>query len=67
MGELVLASMNEALEDGVADAELVSKFKTFLTLDLHGLAAQIRYWASLMDVEEFPLIGLIERELMTST
>ena len=67
MGELVLASMNEALEDGVADAELVNKFKTFLTFDLHGLAPQIRYWASLTNSEEFPISGLIERELITST
>ena len=67
MGELVLASMNEALEDGVTDAELVSKFKKFMTLDLHGLASQIRYWASLANGEEFPISGLIERELMTST
>ena len=67
MGELVLASMNEALEDGVADAELVNKFKTFLTLNLHGLAAHIRYWASLRNVEEFPITGFIKRELLTTT
>ncbi len=67
MGELVLASMNDALVDGVADAELVGQFKAFLTSDLYGLARQIRYWASLTNVDEFPLAGLLERELMTAT
>ena len=66
MGELVLASMNDALADGVADAELVGKFKAFLTLNLHGLAPQIRYWSALTNAEEFPLSGLLGRELVAS-
>lgn len=64
MGELVLASMNEAIAIGTADEDLVGKFKSFLTLDLHGLAPQIQYWASLADPEEFPLVELLGRELV---
>jgi hypothetical protein len=62
MGELVLASMNEALAGGAANAELISKFKAFLEMGLHGLAPQIRYWASLTDHEEFPLAGFLLSE-----
>ena len=65
MVELVLASMNEALADGADRAELVSDFNGFLTLGLHGLEPQIRYWASLPDGEEFPLAGLLGREFAT--
>ena len=64
MGELVLASMNDALVEGAADAELISEFEAFLKLRLHGLAPQIRYWSSLTDAEEFPLSGLLGRQLV---
>ncbi len=43
MCDLVLASMNEALVDGTTDEELFGQFKTFLTLHLHGMAAQVHY------------------------
>jgi len=59
MGELVLASMNEALLDRIEDEGLVSEFQDFLTRDLDGLPEEIRYWASLSDVEEFPLSLLL--------
>ncbi len=61
LGELVLASMNEALADGLVNGELTRHFEDFLTLNLHGLAAQIRYWASLPDFEEFPVAALLNR------
>jgi len=64
MGELVLASMNEALVGGAPDADLIDQFRAFLTLDLHGIAPQIRYWALLTDAGEFPLSGLLGRELV---
>ena len=63
MVELVLASMNEALSVGADHAEHVSDFSGFLTLCLHGLEPQIRYWASLPDDEEFPLSAVLERQL----
>lgn len=59
LGELVLASMNEALVGGIADEKLIAEFHAFLTLGLHGLASQVRYWASLTDEEEFPLAGIL--------
>ena len=59
LGELVLASMNEALVEGSADESLITEFHEFLTLDLHGLASQVRYWASLTDDQEFPLAGIL--------
>ena len=67
MVELVLASMNEALADGGDDAGIVRDFKTFVTLGLHGLEPQIRYWASLPNGEEFPLAGLLGREFMAQS
>jgi hypothetical protein len=67
MAELVLASMNESLVDGAANAELIGKFKTFLELGLHGLTPQIRYWASLTNREEFPLSGLLVSEKIPNT
>lgn len=64
MGELVLASMNDALLDGVTDSQLIGEFGAFLKLHLHGLALQIRYWSSLTDAEEFPLSNLLEQQLV---
>ena len=66
MVELVLASMNEALADGVADKELLSEFRAFLTLNLHGIDPQLRYWSSLVDADEFPLAALLGKELATA-
>jgi hypothetical protein len=65
MTELVLASMNEALAEGTADDALLGEFKAFLTLNLHGLPQQIRYWASLTSPKEFPLSDLLGQEAMT--
>lgn len=62
MGELVLASMNEALVNGATLPQIIDRFKSFLTLNLHGLDQQIRYWASLTNADEFPLAGLLGRE-----
>src|SRR5271170_4960642 len=47
MGELVLASMNEARADGTANANLLNEFRLFLQSNFHGLPQQIKYWASL--------------------
>ncbi len=60
LGELVFASMNDALEEDVADDNLVDLFERFLASDLHGLPAQIKYWSSL-DEEEFPIATLLHR------
>jgi hypothetical protein len=64
MVELVLASMNEALAGGADDARIVRDLDAFVGMGLHGLDPQIRYWASLPDGEEFPLAGLLGRELL---
>jgi hypothetical protein len=55
MGELVLASMNDALLDGMADAPTVAAFKRFLTGNFYELPTHIRYWSSLTNADEFPL------------
>ena len=59
MAELVLASMNEALAQGVADDDVTKQFREFLTLELCGLSGQVRYWAGLADRVEFPLAALL--------
>ncbi len=51
MGELVLASMNDALVEG---ADGVDYLERFLALGLLGLPQHVRYWSSLDD-EEFPI------------
>ncbi len=60
MGELVIASANDALEEGIADDGLVDHFERFLASGLHGLPSHVRYWASL-DEEEFPIATLLRR------
>ena len=66
MVELVLASMNEALADGPVAPDLGAAFDDFLTLDLHGLSAQVRYWAALADGSEFPIADLLARAASTA-
>ncbi len=56
MGELVFASMNDALIEGIA----VDDLERFLGLELHGLLWHVRYWSSLGG-EEFPIAALLRR------
>ena len=66
VAELVLASMNEALVEGLDDGDLLAKFDDFLMLELHELPDQIRYWGSLTDdAEEFPVANLLGKVLST--
>ena len=66
MAELVVASMNEALVDGLVDEKLADAFADFLALELLGLPAQVRYWASLPDGAEFPIAGLMAKAATTA-
>ena len=61
MGELVLASANDALVEGVADEGLIDIIERFLASGLHGLPAHFGYWSSLDDEEEFPIGSLLRR------
>jgi hypothetical protein len=60
VGELVFASMNDALEEEVADDKLIDLFERFLSSGLQGMPAHVRYWSSL-DEEEFPIVTLLHR------
>ena len=59
VGELVLASMNEALVEDLTTEALIAEFHQFLALDLRELPAQVRCWAGLSDNAEFPIAGLL--------
>ncbi len=61
MGELVFASMNDALLEGTAGDGLIDHFERFLASDLHGLPWHVQYWSSLDDDEQFPIAALLRR------
>lgn len=63
MGELVFASMNDALEAGIITPQLVEAFEGFLASGLHGLPWHLRYWSSLRSSpeDEFPIVALLQR------
>ena len=61
MGELVLASLNEALLDGADPEGVVVCVERLLASGLHGLTAQVNYWSSLEGGGEFPIGPLLQR------
>ncbi|WP_437603062.1 hypothetical protein WMF28_15690 [Sorangium sp. So ce590] len=61
LGELVLASANEVLMK-TPEAELVS-LSTFLAQHAEDFMAEVEYWETLGDVEEFPLSAWLQENL----
>ena len=61
MGELVFASANDALAEGIANDHLADTFERFLASGLQCLPWHIRYWSSLGNEEEFPIATLLHR------
>ena len=54
LGELILASANEAL---VSNCRLEQRLTSWITTNRSELEHHIQYWKSLTDVTEFPLAG----------
>jgi hypothetical protein len=64
--ELIIASMNEAIVEGVADDCLRRLFNAFLSRDAKRAALHIRYWGGLQDSEEFPIAEPLRRFVRNS-
>ncbi len=60
MFELVLASMNEALEEGVEESDVAKKLLNFLKKHGREFPEQVNYWAELNDYREFPLSKVLK-------
>ena len=62
VGELVLASLNDAMLDQTADDRwLAEQFDRLLALDLHEIRQHIRYWSSL-NGEDVPIGAFLRRQ-----
>ncbi len=59
MGELVLASANDALVRGRVDPSRLRELKNFVTRNRANLQPHLAYWAALTPATEFPLAAVL--------
>lgn len=62
--ELIIASMNEAMVEGVADESIHRLFNSFLLRNTKRAVPHIRYWGGLQESEEFPIAEVLRRFVM---
>jgi hypothetical protein len=60
MGELIIASMNEAMLENSVDRETLQDFEAFIRNNEVELELKIQYWARLKCKDEFPVSPLIQ-------
>ena len=64
--ELIFASMNEAMVEGVADANAHQLFDAFLRNHTKRMIPHIRYWGGLQDAQEFPVAATLRTFVMAN-
>jgi len=64
LAELIIASFNEGLVEGIDSEIHVEAFKAFVALNQAGFPEQLAYWSELDD-EDFP-VGHVLREIEAS-
>lgn len=61
LGDLVLASANDALVKQMLDENRLRELEAFITRNRDSLQAQINYWAGLDSEVEFPIAAVLKR------
>jgi hypothetical protein len=64
--ELIIASMNEAMVEGVADENVHNLFDAFLRTHTKRAIPHIRYWGGLQDAQEFPIAATLRSFVMAN-
>jgi hypothetical protein len=59
--ELIIASFNEAMDEGIVSEAMETKFVNFLISNKQDLEFHLKYWSSLEDSEEFPISDFLKK------